>query len=385
MRTVLMLVVAAWTDINTTDHFERVAKVLRALFALMDCLPGYAEVKEFMRRGYFATMPQASIKGATCVMCAVVTNNAMRGRIEMDDQGEVYQVVGRLTHVWRMFCETFGIPLGVPQALIMKRMREVMYENFTGMSGDAVTEGELRRIHAMKWDFPTVLPEDGGDVGHRLEVPNDMNMPIVLISSVRSGDGATGTEDAAGTEEGATGTEEGAAGTEEGAAGTGADLDDDERAVIETIRHLFENAAARTEADQTSGATGTGATAGTVDGGSSFTPFQGVGKKLSSEPLEQQPIEDSRRVDSYESKHDNFTMKKFGDYLEHMQQFVDVLQETGAELQDLLNERIIELGAIEHEAAETIQQFWRDYQEKKKEKKNDTQTTYHSVDDLNDV
>jgi hypothetical protein len=43
------------------------------------------------------------------------------------------------------------------------------------------------------------------------------------------------------------------------------------------------------------------------------------------------------------------------------------------------------LGAIEHEAAETIQQFWRDYQEKKKEKKNDTQTTYHSVDDLNDV
>ena len=377
-----MLVVSIWTDTGTTDHFERVAKVLRALFALMPCLPGYGEFKEFMRMGYFATVPQASIKGATCLMCAMITNIAIRTRIEIDNQGEVYQVVGRLTHAWHMFCEVFGIPLGVPQALVMKRMREAMYENFTGRSGDSVTEGQLRRIHAMKWDFPTVLP-DGGDVGHRLEEPHDMNMPIVLISSVRSGDGATGTEDATGAED--------ATGTEEGAAGTGADLDDDERAVVETIRHLFENAAARTETDQTSGATGTGAAAGndgatgTVDGGSSFTPFQGVGKKLSSEPLEQQPIEDSRRVDSYESKHDNFTMKKIGDYLEHMQQFVDVLQETGAELQDLLNEQTLELGAIEHEAAETIQQFWRDYQAKQKEKKNDTQTTFHSVDDLNDV
>jgi hypothetical protein len=78
----------------------------------------------------------------------------------------------------------------------------------------------------MKWDFPTVLPEDGGDVGHRLEMPNDMNMPIVLISSVSS---------------------DGAAGTDEGAAGAEDELDDDDRAVLMAIRHFLTNAAAPTE------------------------------------------------------------------------------------------------------------------------------------------
>ena len=169
--------------------------------------------------------------------------------------------------------------MAVPQALVMKRMREVMCEIFTGRSADTVTEGELRRIHSMTWEFPTVLPEeDGGDVGHRLEVPHDMNMPIVLISSVSS---------------------DGAAGTGEGAAGTGEELDDDDRAVKMAIRHLFTNAAAPaetapaaptetetapTETVQTSGAAGTSGTTG-------FTAFQGVGMKLSGEPVEQPIVE----------------------------------------------------------------------------------------------